>query len=262
VTYAARTARALGLRVAVLTSAAADLALDQALPGVDVHCLPAATSTTFENRYLDGTRRQVLHSQARGLGPADLPAAWRQASIVHLAPVAQEVDVDLGRHFPGALTGATPQGWLRRWDAQGHVYPSAWPGACALLAQMKVVVLSIEDAAHDQDLVSEWATHVPVLVVTRGAAGATLFVDGQASRILAPRVREVDPTGAGDIFATAFLIHLHQAGDPYQAARFATHLASASVTRPGLSSIPTAAEIERCPGQGLVSWSARGVDDG
>jgi sugar/nucleoside kinase (ribokinase family) len=39
---------------------------------------------------------------------------------------------------------------------------------------------------------------------------------------------------------------LFRSRDPWAAARFATHLASFSVTRPGLEGIPTADEIQTC----------------
>ena len=59
-------------------------------------------------------------------------------------------------------------------------------------------------------------------------------------------MQEVDATGAGDIFATAFFARLYATRDPWEAARFATHLAAFSVTRSGLDSIPTQEEIQEC----------------
>jgi sugar/nucleoside kinase (ribokinase family) len=56
----------------------------------------------------------------------------------------------------------------------------------------------------------------------------------------------VDATGAGDIFTAGFFVRLYQTRDPWEAARFATHLAAYSVTRRGLHGIPTHAEIEHC----------------
>jgi sugar/nucleoside kinase (ribokinase family) len=56
----------------------------------------------------------------------------------------------------------------------------------------------------------------------------------------------VDATGAGDIFAASFLVRLRQSGDPIAAARFASCLASQSITRRGLDSIPTPSEIDQC----------------
>jgi sugar/nucleoside kinase (ribokinase family) len=42
----------------------------------------------------------------------------------------------------------------------------------------------------------------------------------------------VNPTGAGDIFAAAFLFRLHQTkGNPWEAAEFANHVAATSVAQ-------------------------------
>jgi sugar/nucleoside kinase (ribokinase family) len=90
------------------------------------------------------------------------------------------------------------------------------------------------------------AQRAPLLVVTEGAAGCRLFWRGDVRRFRPPQVTEVDATGAGDIFATSFFIRLLHTRDPWEAARFATLIASNSVTRPGLQGIPTAAEVQTC----------------
>jgi len=48
------------------------------------------------------------------------------------------------------------------------------------------------------------------------------------------------------VFAAAFFVRLFTTRDPWEAARFATLLASRSVTRIGLDGIPTSREIEEC----------------
>jgi sugar/nucleoside kinase (ribokinase family) len=79
----------------------------------------------------------------------------------------------------------------------------------------------------------------PAVVVTAGKAGATLYARGEESHFAPPQVAEVDPTGAGDIFAAAFFAQLYRYGDAAAAARLATQLAAISVTRPGLDGVPT-----------------------
>ena len=71
------------------------------------------------------------------------------------------------------------------------------------------------------------------------------MADGKAVDINTPEVDEVDPTGAGDIFATSFFVRMQTSPDPIIAARFATYVASASVEHPGLDGIPTAETIHR-----------------
>jgi sugar/nucleoside kinase (ribokinase family) len=54
----------------------------------------------------------------------------------------------------------------------------------------------------------------------------------------------VDPTGAGDAFAAAYLIALDEGADPWQAARFAAAAASFVVEAVG-SVTPERAAVER-----------------
>jgi sugar/nucleoside kinase (ribokinase family) len=60
-------------------------------------------------------------------------------------------------------------------------------------------------------------------------------------------VTQVDPTGAGDIFATAFFIAMASGAQPLAATRFAACLAARSVTRVGLASAPRLDEVAMCP---------------
>jgi sugar/nucleoside kinase (ribokinase family) len=56
----------------------------------------------------------------------------------------------------------------------------------------------------------------------------------------------VDPTGAGDIFATVFFAQLQRTGDPQLAAAMATCLAAHSVSRRALEGVPTPDEVAQC----------------
>ena len=79
-------------------------------------------------------------------------------------------------------------------------------------------------------------------------AGAQVVArSGRSESYGAPRdfsfeVKGLFPNGMGlHIVARQFNYR-----DPWEAARFATQIATCSVTRPGLEGIPTAAEIESC----------------
>jgi sugar/nucleoside kinase (ribokinase family) len=140
----------------------------------------------------------------------------------------------------------TPQGWCRSWDEQGRVGRSPWLGMDPALSQAAVVVLSVEDIAHDEDLIEHMAHLSRILVVTEGSAGARLFWNGDSRRFRPPDVLEVDPTGAGDVFAAAFFSRMLNTRDPWEAARFANRMAAISVTRPGLTGVPTVQEARSC----------------
>ncbi len=246
VTFSALTAQALGLRAAVLTSTSADMQeLLLPLRTVSLVNVPAEHPTTFENIYVPEGRHQRLLGRGAPLLPSHVPSAWRSAPIVHLAPVADEVDPSLAEFFSSSsFIGVTPQGWMRHWNKEGRVSFRPWQEADRVLSYANAVVLSIEDVDGDQGLVRGYAGKAQVLVMTLGAQGSLLFVQGKEYAVPAPQVIEQDPTGAGDIFATAFFVRLSATGDPFEAARFATLLASASVEYLGLDSIPSADTIQ------------------
>ena len=241
--YAALTAHALGLRVGIVTSWGAELPLGN-LKQIPIISFPADHSTTFENHYTENGRIQVIHTIAPHLDYHLIPEPWRQAPIVHLAPVAQEVEPGLIRHFPTSLVGITPQGWLRGWDESGHVYAAEWPEASFTLQQAGAAILSIHDVLKDENRIEEMASASRILVVTEGAAGARVYWNGDVRRFRAPHVEEIDSTGAGDIFAAAFFVRLYLTRDPWESARFANQIAAASIARQGFEGIPTPEEVQ------------------
>jgi sugar/nucleoside kinase (ribokinase family) len=241
VAYAGLTAHALGLRVGVVTSAAEDVDFSP-LRDLHVHRVPAAVSTSFENVYTSEGRVQTINGQATALGRWAVPLPWLSAPIVHLAPIACEIDPELANAFPNSFLGMTPQGWMRRWDQAGRVRLTTWEVTRDLLPVASAVVLSIEDLQGDLRAAQAMAEHCRVLVVTEGPRGARVHAQGEWRSVPAPAAQEVDPTGAGDVFAAVFFAQLHRGGDAWQAAAHANHVAAGSVTRKGLASAPDAAE--------------------
>jgi sugar/nucleoside kinase (ribokinase family) len=245
VAYSALTAVALGCQTAVVTRANPGLDLS-ALRGIEWRRLPSDQTTTFENVYSPAGRTQFLHATAGPIRSADVPFDWRQADVVHLAPIANEVDPALAGGFDGALIGVTPQGWLRQWDAAGRVSSRDWEHAGAVLSRIDAVVLSVDDAAGDWSRIEGWALVTRVLVATQGRDGCTVYEQGRPVHVPGLAVVEVDPTGSGDIFAAAFFTRLRESGNPLAAARFANCLAARSVTRRGLAGVPTPQEVREC----------------
>lgn len=243
--YAALTARALGARAGIVT-AASQTTPWQALSGIPVVCLPSQHTTTFENHYAQGVRRQILHRRAAPIPFEHVPPAWRTASIIHLGPVAQELNEEIPPSLSPSLLGLTPQGWMRAWDEAGRISSCAWKKGAAILPRAGAVVISREDVSGEDEVIEGMAQQTRLLAVTEGAGGAVLYWNGDRRRFRPPRVEEVDASGAGDIFAAAFFIRLLATRDPWEAARFATLLSARSVTRHGLEGIPTRQEIEEC----------------
>jgi 1D-myo-inositol 3-kinase len=263
-TYAAITAARLGYRVGVLTSARPDHVPRDWLASankdtigadgsVDIVCVSSSCTTTFENIYVKGQRRQIVRHVAAPLTSGDIPANWRGADILHLGPVAAEVDEIAWGSIEAGLLGLTPQGWMRRWDADGQVWPVEWQSAPTFAAMSgservsggPIVVLSIEDMGHDWERVRRLAHQFALVVVTTGRLGASVFWRGTQHDVPAYATREVDLTGAGDVFAAAFFIRMHEGADPISAACFANAAASLAIQEPGLCGIPHRQDVER-----------------
>ncbi len=245
VAYSALTARALGLRVGIVTAAGPETSLD-ALQEMPVISLDSPQSTTFENIYSGHHRIQYLRAQATRIDFEAVPEAWRRAPIVHLGPIANEMDSVLPSTFSPSLLALTPQGWMRQWDEDQRVYMRDWKAAEPALANAGAVVISREDVHHNDELVEQLAQQTRVLVATEGPSGCVVYWNGDRRRFRPPAVQEVDATGAGDVFASCFFVRLFQTRDPWEAGRFATILAAHTVTRVGLEGIPTATEIQEC----------------
>ena len=245
VTFASLTARNLGQRTAVVTRASPDLELNPIYQGIEVLCLPSPVTSTFQNLYsANGTRTQYLRAVADPIAAEDIPPAWREAKIVLLGPLTNELKESIARIFPHSLIGVTPQGWMRRWDGDGRVFPKHWEDAAEVLDYARVVVFSEDDVQRDEDVIQTYARQAEILVVTMGARGARVYHRGEVRHFPAFETVEVDPTGAGDVFAAAYLIELARSGDPYAAAHFANCVASFVVEKPGTEGIPSLEQVE------------------
>ena len=213
--YAACTAARLGLRAALVTRAAPFVPLDALAAEVTVYNAGSPRSTTFENVYEGGQRRQYLHARAQPITSADMPESLRQAPIVLFGPVAQEMQPDL---LDCARQRDDTRGWCRKAGC-GPGMRTDWSGPCrgarakSIRGRCEVLVFSVDDLQDAPQSLATWQRLAPFVVMTHGREGAKVYADARLiHRARAYRASEVDPTGAGDVFAAAFTIGLHQRG--------------------------------------------------
>lgn len=245
VSYAATTAQRMGYRAGVVTSAGPDLDLAQALPGVEIVCHQAQSTTVFENIYLNGERQQFIHQRADVLTHEHIPPAWRRAPVVYIGSIDQEIDPSVFYCFdPSVLLGVMPQGFFRCWDENGLVQFTEWQPSDAVLGCIDVLVISELDVPAPKKLVQDWGRFIETIVVTHAERGATAYRQGDGCHYPARPAQQIDPTGAGDVFTAAYLIRLAETGDPCQAASFGNAVASFSVEGRGVAGIPTRAQVE------------------
>lgn len=246
VTYATVVVKNLGWQPIVVTAAASDFTPPPYLASVDWRVLPSAETTTFRNQYdAQGNRRQTIGPLARPINQQDIPTDCRQAALVHLCPLAQELPPSITTAFGrNSVLVATPQGWMRQWDTQGLVSLGEWQGVNEILPRLSVAVISIEDVEGNWSIAERWASQIPVLIVTLGEKGCAIFSHSQRQTVPPRPVQPVDPTGAGDVFAAAFFIHFYETGNLWQSARFANVTASMAIERRGPEGVPNRSQVE------------------
>jgi len=197
----------------------------------------------------------ALTAHGLGLSVAVLTSAPPDLDLSHLmrgidlhvvpSPVATTFEnIYEGQRRYQFVHGVTPQGWMRQWNSNGRVMSKPWLDAERILSSVDVLVFSEEDVGGDQTLIQRYTEMARIAVVTRGRSGARVFWEGSARDFSAFRAREVDPTGAGDVFAAAFLVRLKETGVLYQAATFANCTASFAIEGSGTASIPSRQQVE------------------
>jgi sugar/nucleoside kinase (ribokinase family) len=242
--YAAVAAHRLGLSAGILTSHADDFPLELLPPRIEVVSVPAAQTTAFEHGAENGRRTLRVADAAGPIGVDDVPEDWRDAPIVLLAPVLNEVDPRIATAFGDASLGAAAQGWLRGLGPQGAITPTTWMPPDFLMARLQALFLSREDVGSDVTGAVEMFQRVPVGVLTAGEDGALLFVNGERYEVRPHPAREVDGTGAGDVFAAAFLVDYQRDGNPWDAAAVAACAGSLAVRGEGIEAIPDRATLD------------------
>lgn len=253
--YSAIAAARLGARVAVLTRGV----FGRSVAGMKIPSLDALADesisiivqegelpTVFINEYQADRRVQTLPHWAGPIDLRGLPPHWRNAKVIHLGPIADEVDPRATSGLTTQFLGITPQGWMRDWPREtgGKVkhIPLKLPGG--LLGRIDCAIVSIEEIAYARDVVTQVGNR-RLGVITQGADGARIIAGGQRFELPGYNVPIRDLTGAGDVFAAAFFL---KASDrtisAEKAGRFANAVAGLSLGQVGAFGIPTIPQIE------------------
>ena len=233
--YSSITAARLGYSVSLVTRGASAHALKLLTPLVTVLNLPSENTTIFHHKYKNGKREQWITSRSEDISTDHMPTDWKHCPLVLLAPVANELPMSMSKMFPNALLGVSPQGWLRSWNADGHVIPHVWPNVS--LPSNSLVVVSKDDL-YEEIMPWSWLSDQTHVVRTDGALGAYIHYRDHLWHIPPFPVKVTDTTGAGDIFTTAYLVRYSETRDIKASGIFASGAASLSVKKSGLDSAP------------------------
>ena len=118
----------------------------------------------------------------------------------------------------------------------------------AILLPTSAELLSLTAADSVDQAVATLLAERPerIIVVTRGAAGCTVFNAAGAVDVPGYAVDEVDPTGAGDCFDAAFISALLAGKSTVEAAQLANACGALAVTAKGpMAGAKSLAEVEQ-----------------
>jgi hypothetical protein len=136
-------------------------------------------------------------------------------------------------------------GWLREWDDRVTIQPSPFPVIKNPFLENSSAFLSDEDLGFNRSSLDYLCSLFPLLVLTKGKYRAEFYWQDKIKSISDNPGKVVDPTGAGEIFAAAFMKYfVIEKKSIEKSARLASALAAISVTRPGIEGIPTELEIQ------------------
>lgn len=253
--YSALTAARLGWRTAVLTRGiygrnvnGHDIpSLEQYADEISIIVQDAESTTMFINEYTGGSRKQQLPSWAGPIDLRGLPPHWRNAKIIHLGPVAQEIDPKQTGALTPDFLGATPQGWMRDWPKPGGgrvtVHHLRLPGE--FVSRLDAIIVSDEEIAYSRDTV-EAVGRRRLGVITLDQDGSRIIYGGNRANVPGFKIKVLDHTGAGDVFAAAFFIKATDRSlSAVSAATVANAVAGLSLRGRGTDGIPTLKEIEK-----------------
>ncbi len=236
--YCSLFAKTQDLEIQVLTSVGDDFEFYDRFfdAGIPIHNIVALRTTVFENIYAGAARMQYMHARAGDIALSDLPEEVMDNDIVLVGTIANEVNLSEVSLLNGSFTVGALQGSMRTWNEEGLI--GATPLDYTILENFDLIILSEDDIAGLDRPIEQIRAQIEHLVITRGAKGASVYLNGKEFFYPSFPAREVDATGAGDLFTIAYLLEYYRTNDATQACIYAQCAASLIVEVVGNSEIP------------------------
>ena len=179
--FSGLTGQALGLNTGVVTAYSEDLDITP-IRTLWIKNIQSDQTTTFKN-ISDGIHRtQYLYQTAKKITKKDCPELNPPPAILHLGPMAAEVDPEIIHCYKNSLKCLTPQGWFRQTDEHFKVTHQMWENYETYFPQADIAVISLEDVMGDEEVIARMAVLVPILAVTENFRGARIYWHSDAQR--------------------------------------------------------------------------------
>lgn len=215
--------------------------------GINVDLQESEDVTHFVNDYVGDKRKQLLLSDAGEIDHKRI----KRADLIHLGPVFNEVTLESIKDARknSKIVSLDAQGFLRKLKNK-EVINRFWNEGKEFLECVDLLkigeyeISSISKNKDYEEVCNELLDYgVKVVELTLGQKGS-IIVGEKIYRIPAYRTNTVDPTGCGDVFATAFGIRYFETKDLLESGLFASAAASFVVEDFGTKNIANRVKVE------------------
>jgi sugar/nucleoside kinase (ribokinase family) len=191
-----------------------------------------------------GNRTLDVLGVAGTIRPRDIPDKCLDAKIILLAPILQEINIELIqflRKNSEAQLFLDPQGLIRTIGEQGRITTGCDRQRAARFTRLvhiikpneheSVALTGFENPFMSAKQLVKWGAEVGI--VTLADRGSVIRRDKQELAIPAYKTLAKDPTGAGDTYAGAFITRFLENSSLFQCGLFATAAASIKIEHTG-----------------------------
>ena len=226
--YAYKVANKLGFDLRIISEISDDFNIDKYIDNTKIFKQKSLKSTIFENVYTDGFRSQNLISKPGELLLKNFKRKLLQINpkIIFYCPIFDEIEHSFFELFPQSIKVLNLQGLLRKVlnnkIEKKHKLPKLD------FKKFDTVILSELDTKFENALkISESSK---IVCYTLGSKGVKIISDGNIKHIKTINVKNIDETGAGDVWSTSFIVFNYlMKKDLYDSAYLANISASLSV---------------------------------
>ncbi len=217
------------------------------------------TGTAFIRYFPDGSRKFIFHSGAAAdLNPGDVKEAYfENLKVLHISGSALFISKTSYSACEKSLGIKTKKKVLLSFD------PNIRPEMAQFSESMKKVKTFLQKThflftteeelsllAEESAPVQKKTIHkifdygIKIIIIKKGSSGSEIVTKNKRFSIPALKVKVIDPTGAGDSYAGAFIAEYLKGSDIEKCGRIASITASLKCTRRGPMSIPSYEEVK------------------
>lgn len=194
--------------------------------GTPVRYVSGAQTATFSFAYTGDRRTMAIDA---------LGDTWLASDLPELPPLRWAHVAPLSRHeFPLETIAALARRCRVSFDGQGLVrVPRVGPLQLDADYDPEILrhIWALKLAEEEAEIVGDVrALGVREVLVTHGSRGATVYAGG-TTEVVTARAVDAEPTGAGDAFMTAYVVARNAGFGPTGAARRATAVVAAVLSR-------------------------------